>query len=95
MIIFKRDGGYFKGSYAGFVGGISHHRFLSVERIRDQVEKKYFIMQNETTVPVSNIIDFKFTKNVWEDTPDEYYTPPQAPAQDQEPENGSNDSKQF
>ena len=93
-IIFKRDGAYFKGSYSGFEISITHHRFTTYERIRDQIEKKYFIHKNEVIVPTSNIVDFKFVKETYEDTEDPYYQPPPVEPADPDAENGSNDSRQ-
>ena len=77
VIIYKRDGGSFRGDYAGCSVEIVAHRFVTMERIRDDVEKKYFILRNESTVPTTNIIDFKWVRDRYEDTPDPYMTQPE------------------
>ena len=41
VMIYKRDGGSFRGDYAGFKVEITEHRFSTIERIRDDVAKQY------------------------------------------------------
>ena len=91
VIVYKRDGGTFKGNYAGCRVEIVDHRFITMERIRDDVEKKYFIMRNESIVPVTNIIDFKWVKDMYEDTPDPYLQEQQQKLEGEYVENSTND----
>ena len=94
IMIFKRDGGSFRGNYAGCKVEIIEHRFFTMERIRDDVEKKYFIMRNEVAVPVTNIIDFKWVREQYADTPDPYLQEQEQKLEGEYTENDSNDTKQ-
>ena len=90
VLIYKRDGGSFRGDYAGFKVDIVEHRFTTMERLRDDVAKKYFIMRNESVVPVTNIIDFKWIRDTYEDTPDPYLQEAEQKIEGEFTENGSN-----
>ena len=93
-MIYKRDGGAFRGEYAGCKVEIIEHRFVTIERIRDDVQKEYFIMRNESTVPVTNIIDFKWIRDMYADTPDPYMQQTESRLEGEYTENDSNDTKQ-
>lgn len=77
VIVFKRDGGYFDGFFLGFDCTVNNYIFKTTERIRSQVDKKFFIYETQSKVPKSNVIDFKFVKGTYEDTPDPYAIPSQ------------------
>ena len=94
IMIFKRDGGSFRGNYAGCRVEITDHRFITMERLRDDVEKKYFILRNEVSVPTTNIIDFKWVRDQYEDTPDPYMQQQESRLEGEYTENDSNDTKQ-
>lgn len=73
VIIFKRDGDSFQGFYKGFECKIDQHIFETTERIRSQVDKKFFIFRTTSKLPASNIVDFKFVKFTADDTPEPDY----------------------
>ena len=91
VMIYKRDGGSFRGDYAGFKVEIIEHRFSTIERIRDDVAKQYFIMRNESSVPVTNIIDFKWIKDMYDDSPDPYMQQQEQKIEGEFTENSTND----
>lgn len=91
VMVFKRDGGSFRGNYAGCRVEITDHRFVTMERLRDDVEKKFFILRNESIVPTTNIIDFKWVRDQYEDTPDPYEVKQREELEGEFIENGSND----
>ena len=72
VVVTKRDGHSFHGTYFGMTTQIIEHKFKTLERIRDDVDKKFYIFENHTIVPSSNIVDFKFVDSKYEDTPDPY-----------------------
>lgn len=73
VIIFKRDGDSFQGFYMGFECEMKMHIFETTERIRSQVDKKFYIFKTTSKLPASNIVDFKFVKNTYDDTPEPDY----------------------
>ena len=75
VIIFKRTGGYLDGVYHGARLEVTKHEIKSFERIRSQIEKRYFIHDTITLIPESNVTDFKFVQTKYEDTPDPWATP--------------------
>jgi hypothetical protein len=82
VIVFKRDGQSFQGYFAGMKVTVTDYQFKTQERIRDNVQKEFYIYETETSVPKSNVIDFKFVKQMYEDTPDPYLNP--SPSQESE-----------
>lgn len=73
VFVFKRDGDSFQGHFSGFECSVSYYKFKTTERLRSNVDKKFFIYESETTVPKSNVVDFKFIKGTFEDTPEPEY----------------------
>ena len=75
VIVFKRTGGYLDGVYHGARLEVVKHEIKSFERIRSQIEKKYFIHDTITLIPESNVTDFKFVESKYEDTPNPWDDP--------------------
>ena len=75
VIVFKRTGGYMDGSYQGCKVEITKHEIKTFERIRSQVEKKFFLHDTTTVIPESNITDFKFVSARYDDTPNPWDEP--------------------
>lgn len=73
VIIYKRDGDSFQGFLAGVNVRLTEYVFKTTERIRSQVDKKFFIYTTESKIPVSNIVDFKVVTGTFDDTEEPSY----------------------
>ena len=70
VFILKRDGGKFEGNYVRPKLSITAHEFVSFERLHSALHKRMYLYKFDSTVPVANIVDFKFIESIHEDPRD-------------------------
>ena len=73
VYIFKRDGSKFEAKYVRPKLSITAHEFTSFERLHSSLHKRMFLYQFNSTVPITNIVDFKFTESAFDDPRDNEY----------------------
>ena len=70
VLIFKRDGKGFEGSYGRPICTVIAHEFETVERLHSTYHKKILLYRTTSRIPITNIVDFKFVNGVYEDPQD-------------------------
>lgn len=73
VIIQKRDGKAFEGTYGRPIISVVAHEFITMERLHSALHKKMLLYKTNSRVPLTNIVDFKFVEATWEDPTDNQY----------------------